>query len=372
MFQDLWQDLRIALRGLLRAPMMTLTIVVTVGLGIGATTVIFSAVHAALLRPLPYADRRPPRAHLHGRAAEQVSGSRSPTIWRCRPSRPTSSRLAGYTDRVDGVQRRQRRRAPAAGSSCRGPTSALLGIRPALGRDFAEADGRPGNPLAVIVSRGFWQQRLGGRPDAIGKPIRIDGADHIVVGVLPQTVGPLEQRAGLFHCRPVAAAAAQRTVLHHRARPPSKRIGTLGGGRRAARDQPAAVSDLAVVVSGRQSDLEHDRSEAHVTGDVDADGGPGARRGGAGVADRVRQRVQPAGRARHQPAARARGPRRARRVARTRRAIPARGKRAAGDRRRVAGDRRWRGRACGCCATSARLFPAHARNRARRRRSSGC
>src|SRR5688572_19199263 len=56
MLGDLVQDLRISLRGLLRAPMMTMTIVATVGLGIGATTVIFSAVHAALLRPLPYAD----------------------------------------------------------------------------------------------------------------------------------------------------------------------------------------------------------------------------------------------------------------------------------------------------------------------------
>src|SRR5437762_5467616 len=56
MVRDLLQDLRVSLRGLLRAPMMTLTIVVTVGLGIGATTVIFGAIQAALLRPLPYAD----------------------------------------------------------------------------------------------------------------------------------------------------------------------------------------------------------------------------------------------------------------------------------------------------------------------------
>src|SRR5437773_3621256 len=55
-FQDLLHDLRISLRNLLGAPMLTLTIVATVGLGIGATTVIFSAVNAALLRPLPYAD----------------------------------------------------------------------------------------------------------------------------------------------------------------------------------------------------------------------------------------------------------------------------------------------------------------------------
>src|SRR5438034_3678140 len=56
MFPDFTQDLRICLRGLVRAPIMTLTIVATVGLGIGATTVIFSAVNAARLRPLPYAD----------------------------------------------------------------------------------------------------------------------------------------------------------------------------------------------------------------------------------------------------------------------------------------------------------------------------
>ena len=74
----------------------------------------------------------------------------------------------------------------------------MLGITPMLGRRFTAADGRPGSPPAVIVSHGFWQQRLGGRPDVIGTPIRLDGADYALAGVLPQTLGPLEQRQEFF------------------------------------------------------------------------------------------------------------------------------------------------------------------------------
>jgi predicted permease len=74
----------------------------------------------------------------------------------------------------------------------------LLGIRPVIGRDFVEADGRPGSPPSVIVSRGFWAQRLGGRTEAIGAPIRLDGSDYTLVGVLPAQVGPLEQGQDFF------------------------------------------------------------------------------------------------------------------------------------------------------------------------------
>jgi putative ABC transport system permease protein len=196
MLQDLLQDLRVTLRGLLRAPMMTLTIVVTVGLGIGATTVIFSAIHAALLQPLPYADPgrlvriytdTPPNRFRFSVADYQALQAEQTHF----------EQIAGYTDRLmsfsDGnVAERLR------GKLVSWTYFSLLGLRPANGRDFAEADGRPGSPLTVIVSRGFWHQRLGGRDDALGKPIRIDGADHIVVGVLPQTVGPLEEGQDFF------------------------------------------------------------------------------------------------------------------------------------------------------------------------------
>src|SRR5204862_4427730 len=75
---------------------------------------------------------------------------------------------------------------------------ALLGIQPAIGRGFEESDGRPGSTAAVIVSYGFWQQRLGGQADVIGRPIRLDGVDHTLVGILPRTVGPLEDGQELF------------------------------------------------------------------------------------------------------------------------------------------------------------------------------
>ena len=74
----------------------------------------------------------------------------------------------------------------------------LLGIRPAIGRDFTEVDGRPGSPAVVLVSHAFWQQRLGARADAIGRPIRLDGADYTVVGALPQQSGPLERNQEFF------------------------------------------------------------------------------------------------------------------------------------------------------------------------------
>src|SRR6185436_2305198 len=74
----------------------------------------------------------------------------------------------------------------------------VLGVKPAIGRDFSQADGRPGSPPAVIVSHGFWQRRLGGRRDAIGGPVRLDGADFTLAGVLPPSAGPLEQGREFF------------------------------------------------------------------------------------------------------------------------------------------------------------------------------
>jgi putative ABC transport system permease protein len=193
---DLMQDLRISLRSLLQAPLMAVTIVATVGLGIGATTMIFSAVNAALLRPLPYADPRElvriytdaPPNQFRFSVADYLALQEQQTRF---------ERIAGYTERAmafsDGdVAERLK------GKLVSWTYFALLGIRPAVGRDFTEADGRPGSPPAVIVSHGFWQQRLGGRPDVIGKPIRLDGADYVLAGVLPQTMGPLEDGQEFF------------------------------------------------------------------------------------------------------------------------------------------------------------------------------
>ena len=176
--------------------MMTVTVVVTVGLGIGATTVIFSAIDAALLRPLPYAD--PARlVRVYTDAPPNKFRFSVADYLTLQAEQTHFDRIAGYTDRAmsfsDGnVAERLR------GKIVSWTYFGLLGLRPAIGRDFAEGDGRPGSASAVIVAHAFWQQRLSGRLDAIGTPIRLDGVPYTVVGVLPQTVGPLEQQQDFF------------------------------------------------------------------------------------------------------------------------------------------------------------------------------
>jgi predicted permease len=196
MLQDLGQDVRICVRSLLRAPMLLATIVATVGLGIGATTAIFAAIDATLLRPLPYAD--PGRLF---RIYTDAPPNRFPfsvaDYLALQQQQTHFEAVAGYTDRTkawsDGsVAERVR------GRGVTWTYFPLLGIRPALGRLFTEQDDRPGSPPTVIASHGFWQRRLGGRANVLGQPIRLDGADHILVGVLPPTLGPLEQDQEFF------------------------------------------------------------------------------------------------------------------------------------------------------------------------------
>ena len=193
---DLLQDVKIALRGLVRAKGLAAVIVATVGLGIGATTIAFGAVYTSLLRPLPY--DAPERLVRVFTDSPPNKFPLSVVDYRALEAQQTRfERMAGYTARpmawTDGVTaERLRGRVVTPGYF------EVLGLRPALGRAFIEAEGRPGSPATVIVSHAFWKQRLGGRADAIGSAVRLDGADHTVVGVLPPSVGPLEQGVEFF------------------------------------------------------------------------------------------------------------------------------------------------------------------------------
>src|SRR3989475_1904995 len=185
------QDVRICLRNLLRVPLLTVTVVLTVGLGIGATTVIFSAVNAALLRPLPYAD--PDRLVRIFTDAPPNKFPFSVADYLALQAQQTRfEQIAGYSSRAmaftDGTAAERLR-----GRAVSWTYFALLGLKPAIGRDFTESDGRPGNPPAVIVSYGFWQRRLGGRSDVIGKPVRLGGSGYALAGGLPPGAGPLGQ-----------------------------------------------------------------------------------------------------------------------------------------------------------------------------------
>jgi predicted permease len=196
MIQDSVQDARIGIRSLLRKPVLTLTIVITVGIGMGATAAIFSAIDAALLRPLPYAH--------HDRLVRIYTDS-PPFKFRfsaadylaLRDRQTQFEQIATYTDRsVSFVTADIAELIRARVVSW--PFFSLLGIAPMMGRDFGEIDGRPGSPLVLLASHGFWQQRLGARQDIIGRVIRLDGVEHLVVGVLPPLSGPLERQQDVF------------------------------------------------------------------------------------------------------------------------------------------------------------------------------
>jgi predicted permease len=187
---DLVQDARIALRGLLRAPGLALTIVASVGLGIGAATAIFAIIDAALLRPLPYANPSqlvrfytdtPPYKFRFSVVDYQALSSQQTTF----------TRVAAYADRpmtyTDGSRAERLR-----GREVTATYFDTLGITPALGRNFTEAEARPGGQPSVIVSDQFWRQRLGGASDVIGKVVRLDSVDYVITGVLPPVTGPLE------------------------------------------------------------------------------------------------------------------------------------------------------------------------------------
>lgn len=190
------QDIRVSIRTLVRAPLLALTIVVTVGIGIGATAAIFSAIDAALLQPLPYA---------HSGRLVRIYTDAPPFKWRfsaadylaLRDQQTHFEETATYTDRSaiysDGASSEVVRTRLVSWAFF-----SVLGIRPATGRDFGEGDGRPGTPPAAIASHEFWQRRLGGRPDAIGTAIKLNGSEHTLVGVLPRRSGPLEGRQDLF------------------------------------------------------------------------------------------------------------------------------------------------------------------------------
>ncbi len=188
--EDLVQDARIAVRGLFRAPVLALTIVASVGLGIGAATAIFAVVDAALLRPLPYRD--PEQLVRIYTDSPPYRFRFSVVDWQALAAQQTTfARVAAYGDRpmtyTDGTSaERLRGREVTAGYF------ETLGIVPSLGRTFTETEARAGGPRAVILSDRFWRQRLGGGPDVLGRTIKLDSLDYAVVGVLPPGTGPLE------------------------------------------------------------------------------------------------------------------------------------------------------------------------------------
>ncbi len=189
-FESLLQDLRYGLRTLRKAPTFATIAILTLALGIGATTAMFSVVNAVLLRPLAY--RQPDRlyiiregiaemAQFYPSLPANIGGFRR---WQsqCRSFEqiaivePAGKILtgAGESQEIHGG---------------RGSANLfdVLGVQPQLGRTFLAEEDRPGNDHVVILTDSFWRDRFHADPSLIGRSITLDGEPDVVVGILPRT-----------------------------------------------------------------------------------------------------------------------------------------------------------------------------------------
>ncbi len=182
----LWQDLRYGARMLMKKPGFTLIAVITLALGIGANTAIFTVINGVLLRPLPFqesdrlmmiwsTDRR------RGEAKEWVS-TLDLADWRAQSR--GFEQMAGWFE----IDHTLTEGAEPMRLTCIWVTAdffPLLGVHPMLGRFFEPAEFKTAEPRTVVVSHSLWQQRFGAAPDLPGRTISINERNYTVVGVMP-------------------------------------------------------------------------------------------------------------------------------------------------------------------------------------------
>jgi putative ABC transport system permease protein len=182
--EHLSQDLRFAFRMFAKTPGFTAVAVLTLALGIGANTAIFSVVYAVLLQPLPYKDAS--RLIVMNETTPKV-GTVSVSYqnfldWRTQNHEFSQmAAIHGVEFSLAGVSQPEN----ISGYAVSPNFLSMMGVRPFLGRDFAASEEKSGTAPVVLLSYSLWQSHLGGNPKAIGKMITLDGRSFTIVGVLP-------------------------------------------------------------------------------------------------------------------------------------------------------------------------------------------
>ena len=180
-------DLRYAIRMLLKAPGFSATAIFALALGIGATTAMFAVIYAFLLRPLPFADADK-LVMLQSRSTSSGSdlgvNYLDFTDWRAQAG--SFAEMAFFNLRWNGnLQARDGSTQTLKTTFTTANLFTLLGVQPALGRNFIAADDEAGAPKVVMLSERVWRNSFGADPSVIGREINLDGASHTVVGVMP-------------------------------------------------------------------------------------------------------------------------------------------------------------------------------------------
>lgn len=180
-FEQLAQDIRYALRSLRRSPGFAAVAILTIAVGIGVNTAIFSVINAVVLRPLPYHD--PARLVFIDPSPFSLSPAWLTTAWRERAH--TLSGVAGFNG--PGPATLVHNGAPQAidRSDVTWNFLSLLGLPPVIGRDFAGTDADPGAPAVGILSHEFWQGAFGSDRGIVGRSVTVTGIPLTIVGVAP-------------------------------------------------------------------------------------------------------------------------------------------------------------------------------------------
>ena len=182
--RTLWQDLRYGARVLARTPGLTAVAVLSLALGIGANTAIFSVVNGVLLKSLPFpeADRLVALSESSPKTPEMAVAF--PNYLDLRAQQTVFEEMAARMP-TGGVMTGGGDPERVTGRMVTASFFPTLGVRPHLGRFFNEAEDRPGAEPVMVLSHGLWQRRFGGDPAVVGRGVQYNGVSWTVVGVLP-------------------------------------------------------------------------------------------------------------------------------------------------------------------------------------------
>jgi predicted permease len=205
--ERLMQDLRFGLRMLRKNPGFSLIAILTLALGIGANTVIFSVINSVLLRPLPYPDPDKIIVVRETKLPEITDSQVSPAAflaWQKQNTvfAPLEAITVKFYNLTDETNPERVRGMPSTHGFL-----PMLGMRPMIGRNFLPEEDRPGHNRVVILGHTFWQRRFGGDPNILGRTIRLDDLPFTVIGMLPPSTGLRMEETDVW--TPLALTAGQ-------------------------------------------------------------------------------------------------------------------------------------------------------------------
>jgi putative ABC transport system permease protein len=203
-------NLKSAFRFIRKSPTFSLAVILTLALGIGANSAVFSAIDAVLLRPLPFpqGDQLVLLEQLHLKNPSPQTHAAPVRLQDWNRLNSTFQGVTGYyTEDVSessGVLPEKVSEALVAPRFLQ-----VLGILPVVGRDFGPEEGHFGGPTAIIISDAFWRRRFGASPDVLGRKLRIGGYSFPIVGIMPASFAFPSREVDLWSCVPIDAPYAQ-------------------------------------------------------------------------------------------------------------------------------------------------------------------